>query len=150
MAPLVHGKVGDIGSGAGLPGLVLAIARPDAHFVLIEPMERRVAWLEEQVTELGLDNVTVNRERAEDSRRDLMLDQVTARAVSALKKLIPLTAPLVKPGGELVLMKGAGAAAEIDAASKQIKAYKLHDVEIITLGEGILDEVTRVVRATVE
>jgi 16S rRNA (guanine527-N7)-methyltransferase len=150
MAPLVHGKVGDIGSGAGLPGLVLAIARPDVHFVLIEPMERRVAWLEEQVTELGLDNVTVNRERAEDSRRDLMLDQVTARAVSALKKLIPLTAPLVKPGGELVLMKGAGAAAEIDAASKQIKAYKLHNVEIITLGEGILDEVTRVVRATVE
>jgi 16S rRNA (guanine527-N7)-methyltransferase len=113
-------------------------------------MERRVAWLEEQVAELGLDNVTVNRERAEDSRRDLMLDQVTARAVSALKKLIPLTAPLVKPGGELVLMKGAGAATEIDAASKQIKAYKLHDVEIITLGEGILDEVTRVVRATVE
>jgi 16S rRNA (guanine527-N7)-methyltransferase len=150
MAPLVHGKVGDIGSGAGLPGLVLAIARPDVHFVLIEPMERRVAWLEEQVAELGLDNVTVNRERAEDSRRDLMLDQVTARAVSALKKLIPLTAPLVKPGGELVLMKGAGAAAEIEAASKQIKAYKLHDVEIITLGEGILDEVTRVVRATVE
>jgi 16S rRNA (guanine527-N7)-methyltransferase len=150
MAPLVHGKVGDIGSGAGLPGLVLAIARPDVHFVLIEPMERRVAWLEEQVAELGLNNVTVNRERAEDSRRDLMLDQVTARAVSALKKLIPLTAPLVKPGGELVLMKGAGAAAEIDAASKQIKAYKLHDVEIITLGEGILDEVTRVVRATVE
>jgi 16S rRNA (guanine527-N7)-methyltransferase len=150
MAPLVHGKVGDIGSGAGLPGLVLAIARPDVHFLLIEPMERRVAWLEEQVAELGLDNVTVNRERAEDSRRDLMLDQVTARAVSALKKLIPLTAPLVKPGGELVLMKGAGAAAEIDAASKQIKAYKLHDVEIITLGEGILDEVTRVVRATVE
>ena len=150
MAPLVHGKVGDIGSGAGLPGLVLAIARPDVHFVLIEPMERRVAWLEEQVAELGLDNVTVNRERAEDSRRDLMLDQVTARAVSALKKLIPLTAPLVKPGGELVLMKGAGAATEIDAASKQIKAYKLHDVEIITLGEGILDEVTRVVRATVE
>ena len=150
MAPLVHGKVGDIGSGAGLPGLVLAIARPDVHFLLIEPMERRVAWLEEQVAELGLDNVTVNRERAEDSRRDLMLDQVTARAVSALKKLIPLTAPLVKPGGELVLMKGAGAAAEIEAASKQIKAYKLHDVEIITLGEGILDEVTRVVRATVE
>jgi 16S rRNA (guanine527-N7)-methyltransferase len=150
VAPLLHGRVGDVGSGAGLPGLVLAIARPDVEFVLIEPMERRTAWLNDQVAELGLTNVTVVRDRAEDVRRDVLLDQVTARAVSALKKLIPMTAPLVRPGGELVLMKGAGAAAEIDAASKQIRAFKLHNVEVLTLGEGILDEVTRVVRATVE
>lgn len=150
VAPLLSGRVGDIGSGAGLPGLVLAIARPDVEFVLIEPMERRVAWLNEQVEELGLTNVTVLRERAEDVRKDILLDQVTARAVSALKKLIPLTAPLVRPGGQLVLMKGAGAQAEIEAASKQIRAYKLHDVEVLTLGQGILDEATRVVRATVE
>lgn len=150
VAPLLGGRVGDIGSGAGLPGLVVAIARPDVEFVLIEPMERRVAWLNDQVNELGLTNVSVLRERAEDVRKDILLDQVTARAVSALKKLIPLTAPLVKPGGELVLMKGAGAPAEIEAAAKQIKAYKLRDVEVLTLGEGILDEVTRVVRATVE
>lgn len=150
VAPLLSGRVGDIGSGAGLPGLVLAIARPDVEFVLIEPMERRVAWLNEQVKELGLSNVSVLRERAEDVRKDILLDQITARAVSALKKLIPLTAPLVKPGGQLVLMKGAGVQAEIEAASKQIRAYKLHDVEVLTLGEGILDEVTRVVRATVE
>lgn len=150
VAPLLNGRVGDVGSGAGLPGLVLAIARPDVDFVLIEPMERRTAWLNDQVAALDLKNVTVVRDRAEDVRRDVLLDQVTARAVSALKKLIPMTAPLVRPGGELVLMKGAGAAAEIEAAAKQIRAYKLHNVEVLTLGEGILDEVTRVVRATVE
>lgn len=150
VAPLLHGRVGDVGSGAGLPGLVLAIARPDVDFTLIEPMERRTAWLNDQVAELGLTNVTVVRDRAEDVRRDVLLDQVTARAVSALKKLIPMTAPLVRPGGELVLMKGAGAKAEIEAAAKQIKAFKLHNVEVLTLGEGLLDDVTRVVRATVE
>ena len=150
VAPLLTGRVGDVGSGAGLPGLVLEIARPDVDFVLIEPMERRTAWLNDQVTELGLSNVTVVRDRAEDVRRDVLLDQVTARAVSALKKLIPMTAPLVRPGGELVLMKGAGAAAEIEAASKQIRAFKLQNVEVLTLGEGLLDEVTSVVRATVE
>jgi 16S rRNA (guanine527-N7)-methyltransferase len=150
VAPLLNGRVGDVGSGAGLPGLVLAIARPDVEFVLIEPMERRTAWLNDQVAELGLTNVTVVRDRAEDVRRDVLLDQVTARAVSALKKLIPMTAPLVRPGGELVLMKGASAAAEIEAASKQIRAFKLQNVEVLTLGEGLLDEVTRVVRATVE
>ncbi len=150
VAPLLSGRVGDVGSGAGLPGLVLAIARPDVEFVLIEPMERRTAWLNDQVAALDLKNVTVVRDRAEDVRRDVLLDQVTARAVSALKKLIPMTAPLVRPGGELVLMKGAGAAAEIEAASKQIRAFKLHNVEVLTLGEGILEDVTRVVRATVE
>ena len=150
VAPLLHGRVGDVGSGAGLPGLVLAIARPDVDFVLIEPMERRTAWLNDQVEALGLKNVTVVRDRAEDVRRDVLLDQVTARAVSALKKLIPMTAPLVRPGGELVLMKGAGAAAEVEAAAKQIRAFKLTNVEVLTLGEGLLDDVTRVVRATVE
>src|SRR4051812_28100885 len=114
MAPLLRpGRVGDIGSGAGLPGLVLAIARPDVHFVLIEPMERRVAWLSSQAEELGLTNVEVVRGRAEEVKLSPLLDQVTARAVSALRTLIPLTAPLVKTGGQLVLMKGAGAQAEI-------------------------------------
>ncbi|GIT78454.1 ribosomal RNA small subunit methyltransferase G [Leifsonia sp. LS1] len=150
VAPLLRpGLVGDIGSGAGLPGLVLAIARPDVSFVLIEPMERRIAWLDEQVTELGLTNVVVMRARAEEARLDTPLDQVTARAVSAFRKLLPLTAPLLRDGGELVLMKGAGAQAEVEAASKEIRKYKVHDVVVETLGEGILDEVTRVIRATV-
>lgn len=151
VAPLLRaGLVGDVGSGAGLPGLVLAIARPDVSFVLIEPMERRVAWLNEQVAELGLDNVTVVRDRAEDVRLPTPLDQVTARAVSALRKLIPITAPLLRHGGELVLMKGAGASAEIDGARKEIKRYRVSELEVITLGEGVLSEVTRVIRATVD
>ncbi|WP_431278834.1 16S rRNA (guanine(527)-N(7))-methyltransferase RsmG [Leifsonia poae] len=150
VAPLMKpGRVGDVGSGAGLPGLVLAIACPESTFVLIEPMERRVAWLAEQVEELGLDNVEVVRARAEDVRLETPLDQVTARAVSAFRKLIPLTAPLVRDGGELVLMKGAAAAAEVEAASKEIRRFKLSDVEVLTLGDGVLDDVTRVIRATV-
>ena len=149
-APLLRpGRVGDVGSGAGLPGLVLAIARPDVHFVLIEPMERRVAWLNEQVEALGLENVEVVRARAEDAKSIPPLDQVTARAVSALRTLIPLTAPLARRGGELVLFKGINAQAEIGAAEKQIRRFKLHDVRVDVLGEGVLDETTRVVRATV-
>ncbi len=151
MAPLLHpdAVVGDVGSGAGLPGLVLAIARPDVELVLIEPMERRVAWLNSQVAALGLENVTVLRERAEDVRIGEGFDQVTARAVSALKTLIPLTVPLVRSGGEIVVMKGKSAEAEIEAAARQIRTYRLHNVEVLTLGEGVLTEVTRVVRATV-
>ncbi|MGO4595831.1 16S rRNA (guanine(527)-N(7))-methyltransferase RsmG [Leifsonia sp. 2TAF2] len=150
VAPLLRpGVVGDVGSGAGLPGLVLAIARPDVSFVLIEPMERRVAWLNEQVNELGLDNVSVVRARAEEARLDGPLDQITARAVSAFRKLLPLTAPLVRDGGELVLMKGAAAATEVEAASKEIRKFKVHDIEVLTLGEGLLTEVTRVIRASV-
>jgi len=150
VAPLLRpGRVGDVGSGAGLPGLVLAISRPDVSFVLIEPMERRVAWLNEQVAELGLDNVVVLRARAEDARIDDPLDQVTARAVSAFRKLLPLTAPLLRDGGELVLMKGAAAAVEVEAATKEIRKYKVTDIEVLTLGEGVLTEVTRVIRARV-
>ena len=152
VAPLLRpGRVGDVGSGAGLPGLVLAIIRPDVSFTLIEPMERRDAWLERQVDELELGNVSVVRARAEDSKLYDALDQVTARAVSALRTLIPLTAPLVRSGGELVLMKGAGVDGEIGAAEKAIRKYKLRDVEVLVLGEGVVPagEVTRVFRATV-
>ena len=151
VAPLLRpGLVGDVGSGAGLPGLVLAIARPDVSFVLIEPMERRVAWLNSQISALGLANATVLRARAEDIRLNTPLDQVTARAVSAFKTLIPLTAPLLRPGGELVVMKGAGAAGEINNAAKAIARFRLKNVEVLTLGEGVLQDVTRVIRATVD
>ncbi|PPF55774.1 16S rRNA (guanine(527)-N(7))-methyltransferase RsmG [Clavibacter michiganensis] len=150
LAPLLHpGLVGDIGSGAGLPGLVLAVARPDVEFVLIEPMERRVAWLEEQVQHLDLSNVAVRRARAEDVARAYTLDQVTARAVSAFSKLIPLTVPLVRTDGELVLMKGANAEREVEAASKAIRKFHLEDVEVLTLGAGQVSEITRVIRARV-
>jgi len=153
VAPLLRpGRVGDVGSGAGLPGLVLAIMRPDVEFVLIEPMERRVAWLERQAAELELSNVTVVRARAEESKLFEALDQVTARAVSALRTLIPVTAPLVRPGGELVLMKGASVEGEIGKAEKIIRKFGLRDVEVLVLGEGIVpeSELTRVFRATVD
>jgi 16S rRNA (guanine527-N7)-methyltransferase len=151
VAPLlVRGaRVGDVGSGAGLPGLVLAIARPDVHLTLIEPMDRRVQWLETQVAALELSNVDVVRARAEDCA-GMSLDQVTARAVSALRTLIPITAPAVRPGGELILMKGAGAGAELAAAAKQVSKFKLRDVEVIELGGGDLGEPTWVVRAKVD
>ncbi|CAN5242706.1 16S rRNA (guanine(527)-N(7))-methyltransferase RsmG [soil metagenome] len=150
LAPILNpGRVGDIGSGAGLPGLVLAIGRPDVEFVLVEPMERRVKWLNDQAAELALHNVTVVRARAQDIGLPDALDQVTARAVSALSKLIPMCAPLVHRGGELVLMKGAAAAKEIEDAGKVIRKYGLRDVRIEELGVGILEETTRVVRATV-
>ncbi len=150
VAPLVHpGRVGDVGSGAGLPGLVLAIARPDAHFVLIEPMERRTDWLAAESDRLGLTNVTVSRGRAEDIRPDPLLDQVTARAVSALSKLIPLCVPLLKPGGELLFMKGARVEEELLAAEKALRKARIHNSEVLILGEGIVPEVTRVFRARV-
>ena len=148
-APLFHGSVADIGSGAGLPGLVLAIARPDVQWTLVEPMERRVTWLNEQVDGLELSNVTVLRSRAEDVRPAEGFDVVTARAVSALRTLVPVTAPLVRDGGELALLKGMNAPNEIEAAQKQIKKFRLTDVRVEVLGEGILPETTRVVRARV-
>lgn len=150
LAPLlVAGRVGDVGSGAGLPGLVLAIARPDAHLVLIEPMERRTDWLTEEADRLGLDNVTVLRGRAEDVRPEPLLDQVTARAVSALSKLVPLCAPLLRAGGELILLKGARVAEEVAAAEKALRKARVSDPEVLVLGEGIVPEVTRVFRAKV-
>jgi len=148
LAPLIKpGRVGDIGSGAGLPGLVLAIACPDTHFVLIEPMERRVDWLRRESEALELGNVEVVRARAEEVKLSPRLDQATARAVSALSKLIPLTVPLVRAGGELLFFKGAGVDGEVDAAAKVIRRARLSDVEVLRLGEGA--ELTRVFRATV-
>lgn len=151
LAPLLKpGITGDVGSGAGLPGLVLAIARPDVHIVLIEPMERRVDWLIHEAAELGLDNVTVIRARAEEARLEHPLDQVTARAVTALSKLIPATEHLVRSGGEMIFMKGSRVADEVTAAAKAIRKARLSNVEVITFGTGITPEETRIFRATVD
>jgi 16S rRNA (guanine527-N7)-methyltransferase len=150
VAPLLRpGRVGDVGSGAGLPGIVLAIARPDVELILVEPMERRTDWLRSESERLGLDNVAVVRARAEEA--DLpALDQVTARAVSALSKLIPLTAPLLRPGGEFLFLKGERVDQELVAAQKILRRHHVHDAEVLVLGEGVLAEVTRVFRATVD
>ena len=151
IAPLLRpGLVGDVGSGAGLPGLVLAIARPDVEFTLIEPMERRVEWLVHESRELGLTNVAVLRARAEEAKLPVPLTQVTARAVTALTKLIPATVPLVRHGGEMLFYKGARVSEEVTAAAKQIRKARLRAVEVLELGAGIVPEVTRVFRATVD
>jgi 16S rRNA (guanine527-N7)-methyltransferase len=150
VAPLLRpGLVADVGSGAGLPGIVLAIARPDVDLVLIEPMERRVEWMRSEAARLGLRNVTVLRARAEEAKVDRPVDQLTARAVSALRTLIPLTVPLVRRGGELLFMKGIRVDEELAAAGKVIRSFRLTDVEVLSLGEGIVPAATRIFRATV-
>ncbi|THG29467.1 16S rRNA (guanine(527)-N(7))-methyltransferase RsmG [Naasia lichenicola] len=147
-APLLHGAVTDVGSGAGLPGIVLAIVRPDVSFTLVEPMERRTDWLQEQASDLGLSNVIVLRARAEEAPR-AAADIVTARAVGALTKLIPIAAPLARRGGELLLFKGATVDAEVAKAQRAIARARLADVRVEELGTGMATEGTRVFRATV-
>lgn len=151
LAPLIEAgaQVADIGTGGGMPGLVLAIVRPDAKFRLIEPMERRCAWLNEQAERLELANVEVLRGRAEEYHGAFEVDQVTARAVTALRKLVPLAAPLLRDGGELLLLKGTSIDTEIAAAEKQLRRYRVHDLAVDELGSGVLAETTRVFRARV-
>ena len=140
-------NVADVGSGAGLPGLVLAAARPDLRITLIEPMERRVVWLQDEIGRLGLEQVTVRRARAEEVGERFQV--VTARAVGALTKLLPLVTPLVAPGGSLALMKGAGVAEEIHAAERVIRRLRLTDLHVEILGAGMASLETRVLTATV-
>lgn len=144
----VGAAVADVGSGAGLPGLVLAAARPDLRLTLIEPMERRVAWLEEETTRLGLENVVVERSRAEDAT-PARFDVVTARAVGPLSGLLPITVPLAKPGGRLALLKGAGVDAELAKAEKVVRRLRLTDVHVEIAGRGMASLETRVLVATV-
>lgn len=118
-----QGLVVDVGSGAGLPGVVVAAMRPDAEVVLLEPMERRTAWLGEVIRELGLDNARVLRGRAEEQIGGLRADAVTARAVAALEKLYPWTLPLLRIGGELVALKGSRAAEEVLAGAEVLARY---------------------------
>ncbi len=151
LAPLLRtgGRVADIGTGGGMPGLVLGIVRPDVEMFLIEPMERRCAWLTEQIERLGLTNTHVKRGRAEEFHGAFEVDQVTARAVTALRKLVPLTVPLLREDGELLFLKGAAIHDEIEAAQKVLRKYKLRDVEVTELGADLLTESTRVFRAKV-
>ncbi|GAA4906307.1 16S rRNA m(7)G-527 methyltransferase [Actinomycetospora succinea] len=139
-------SVVDVGSGAGLPGIPLALARPDLAITLLEPMARRVAWLERVVDELGLTTVTVVRGRAEERearRRCGESDVVTARAVAPIGRLATWTLPLVRPGGILAAMKGASAASEIERDLKEIRAAGGDDPRVVSCGVG--DAATTVV-----
>ncbi|MCR6712191.1 MAG: 16S rRNA (guanine(527)-N(7))-methyltransferase RsmG [Demequina sp.] len=113
---LGDGVVVDIGSGAGLPGLVIASMEPERRVVLVEPMDRRCAWLREAAETLGLRGVTVLRGRAEEVRDAVEGDVVTARAVASIDKLVKWSAPLLAPGGRMALLKGRSAAEELEKA----------------------------------
>lgn len=141
--------VADVGSGAGLPGLCLAIARPDLELTLIEPLERRVIWLQEVVDDLGLDNVTIMRTRAELAVGLVDADVVTARAVSALANLAGLTIPLLNGKGEVVAIKGRSAAEEIEKAKKVIRKLGGVETSVVVCGQELLEEPTTVVRIIV-
>lgn len=139
--------VADVGSGAGLPGIPMAIAQPKAHFTLIEPMERRANWLQSVVTDLKLHNVEVIRARAEEVQRT-DFDIVTARAVAALDKLLKLLTPLTR-GSRLrtvLALKGSRAPEEIAEAKPRLGRLGFGEPEIITLGVGITQETATVVR----
>lgn len=141
-----HGDVVDVGSGAGLPGIVVAAMRPDQRVVLLEPMERRVDWLQEVTARLSLANVEVVRGRAPEV--GLKADAVTARAVAALEKLYRWTVPLLRPGGTLVALKGSRAVEEVDAAKKVAAQLGVGSVEVLTATTLEGAETTTIVRAT--
>jgi 16S rRNA (guanine527-N7)-methyltransferase len=144
-------SVVDVGSGAGLPGLVLAIARPDLVITLVEPLARRTAFLDEAVVDLGLDNVTVVRGRAEEVAGHLpAADVVTARAVAALDKLAGWCLPLAAVGGRLLAMKGSSAADEIAEHTAALEALGGGQAEIRLCGTGLIDPPTTVVEIVKE
>ena len=142
-------RVADVGSGAGLPGLVWALARPDIEMILVEPLLRRSTFLQEATAALGVaSRVQVDRTRAEDARRNdswQPVDIVTARAVAPLERLLGWTLPLLRPGGRLVALKGSSALDEITAAAQVTTAMGLHDVRVVTCGEAVVDPATSVV-----
>lgn len=136
----------DIGSGAGLPGIVLAMLRPDVPVTLLEPMARRVAFLDQCRAGLGLRNVTVCRGRAEEVRGQLCADVVTARAVAPLDRLAALAIPLVCPGGMVLALKGERAAAEAEAAGPALRGLGVREITVLRAGTGTIDPATTVVR----
>jgi len=136
----------DIGTGAGLPGLVLAIRRPDLRVTLVEPSLRRTIFLSEAVDALALDRVQVVRARAEDLHGQVEFSVVTSRAVAPLGRLLDWSMPLVRQGGELVAMKGASAATEVAAATRELREHQAGAVEVVTFGDGQIYPPTTAIR----
>jgi len=143
--------VADVGSGAGLPGVVWALVRPDISMVLIEPLLRRATFLTETVVDLGLsDRVTVLRGRAEKVMATpgwAGVDVVTARAVAPMDRLLGWTMPLLKAQGRLVALKGSNAVSELEQAAGVLKEFGVDSAEVIYCGAGVVDPETTVVVA---
>lgn len=147
LVPLIprDATVVDLGSGAGLPGVVLALARADLKVTLVEPLARRTAFLAEILTELDLPHVRLTRARAEDVAGSVSARVVVARAVAPLLRLVPLALPLVQPGGELLAIKGRGAGDELARAAPTLAKYDAHG-DILALATPGTPETTTVVR----
>jgi 16S rRNA (guanine527-N7)-methyltransferase len=138
----------DIGSGAGLPGLVLAMVRPEVTITLLEPSQRRCRFLAECVTELGLANASVLRGRAEDVARAGLLraDVATARAVAPLPRLAELAVGLVRPGGMVLAIKGITAPEELESARPVLRRIGARSAQVVRAGQGKVVPATTVVR----
>jgi len=137
--------VRDVGSGAGLPGIPLALARPDLEVELVEPLLRRAVFLTEAVELLGLDRVRVTRSRAEDLAAAPVVDVATARAVAGLPQLARWCLPLVRPGGSLVALKGARVHEELDAATRELRTLGARTWQVTQHGGDLLAEPTTAV-----
>jgi 16S rRNA (guanine527-N7)-methyltransferase len=151
VAELIDGRcqtLVDIGSGAGLPGLVLAMVRPEVKITLLEPMERRCRFLAECVSELGLANASVLRGRAEDTAVAGLLraDVATARAVAPLPRLAELAVGLVRPGGMVLAIKGITAQEELRNAGPVLRRIGAHGAEVVRAGQGKVVPAATVVR----
>lgn len=137
--------VADVGSGAGLPGVVLAVLRPDLKVTLIEPLQRRVTWLENTIHQLQLPNVEIVRARAQQVS-GLDADFVCSRAVARLDRLLGWSLPLARPGGYLLALKGASAHDELDEVSAQLRRARVVSSEVLRCGVGLVDPPTTVIR----
>lgn len=140
----------DVGTGAGLPGLVVAIARPDLRVTLVEPLLRRTTFLEEVVDELGLDHVEVVRGRADDLHGRQAFDVVTSRAVAPLDRLLRWSMPLVAADGALVAMKGRSVREEIESVRSLLATWRCGEPEVMELGANVVSPPTTVVRVSWE
>lgn len=146
-----RGSLVDIGSGAGLPGVVLALLRPSLEVTLLEPLLRRSVFLEECVAELGLANTTVLRARAEEkAAARIKADVATARAVAPLGRLAGWAAPLLRPGGQLIAIKGQSAADELAAARPVLSRLGVRSAEVLQAGRGRVVSATTVIRVVME
>ena len=138
----------DVGSGAGLPGLALAIVRPDLHLHLVEPMLRRTTWLSRTIDELGLENCTVHRGRAEELDGILSERWATARAVARIDKLARWTFPLLADGGTLVALNGGSAVEELAAQESVLRRLGMTVSQVVTYGAGLLPVATTTLQVT--
>jgi len=146
-----RGELVDIGSGAGLPGVVLAMLRPSLRVVLLEPLLRRSVFLEECVAELGLSNATVLRGRAEEkATAHIRADIATARAVAPHDRLAGWAAGLLRPGGQLLAIKGQSAAAELAAAEPVLARLGVRSAEVLQAGHDRVISATTVVRVVMD